>query len=163
MSINFFEPACQEPAFTHKLVGLCDDENGTKAYTDITDPGKWIATVKNDLEKKLVFIAVDKCVIKDGEHPRRGRCDGMLYSDEHLFFVELKNEIRGWVSGAIEQLESTIQFFIETNDISIYKHKKAFACNKKNKPFQQIDNELNKQFFQKYRVRIDVQAQIIVV
>ena len=51
MSVNFFEPSCQEPAFTHILVGLCDDENGTKAYTDITDPTKWVARVKNDAGK----------------------------------------------------------------------------------------------------------------
>jgi len=41
--------------------------------------------------------------------------------------------------------------------------KKAFACNKQHKHFQEIDNELNLRFFKKYKVRIDVQADIIVV
>ena len=77
--------------------------------------------------------------------------------------MELKDQAKDWIQEAIEQLESTIQFFIEHHDISIYKHKKAFACNKKHRHFQEIDNEFNLQFFRKYGVRIDVQGQIIVV
>ena len=91
MSVNFFEPACQEPSFNHILFGICDDENGTKAYTAVNNQEHWIATVKNDNSKKLTFIAVDKCIIKDNEQIGRGRCDGILFSDEHLFFIELKN------------------------------------------------------------------------
>ena len=96
----------------------------------------------------------------------RGRCDGMLTSasnEEHIIFVELKDERRKWISGAINQLESTVQFFIEHHDITIFKHKKAYACNKRNRHFQEIYNELNLRFFRTYGVRIDVQATIIVV
>lgn len=163
MSVNFFVAACQEPPLNNSIFGLCDDQNGLKAYTNTEDSTKWIATVKNDNQKQLVFTAVDKCIIKDNEHQGRGRCDGMLTSDEHIYFVELKDEARSWKADAIEQLESTIQFFIESHDINIYKHKKAFACNKQHKHFQEIDNELNRSFFRKYKVRIDVQAEIIVV
>ncbi len=87
----------------------------------------------------------------------------ILTSDEHLFFVELKDEAKGWIPAAIKQLESTIEFFIEHHDISVYKHKKAFVCNKKRRHFHEIDNELTRRFFRKYSVRIDVQATIIVV
>ena len=163
MSVNFFVAACQEPPLNNSIFGLCDDRNGLKAYTNTEDSTKWIATVKNDNQKQLVFTAVDKCIIKDNEHQGRGRCDGMLTSDEHIYFVELKDEARSWKADAIEQLESTIQFFIESHDVNIYKHKKAFACNKQHKHFQEIDNELNRYFFRKYKVRIDVQAEIIVV
>lgn len=163
MSVNFFVAACQEPPFNDSIFGLCDDQNGLKAYTNTEDSTKWIATVKNDNQKQLVFTAVDKCIIKDNEHQGRGRCDGMLTSDEHVYFVELKDQAKSWKTDAIEQLESTIQFFIESHDINIYKHKKALACNKQHKHFQEIDNELNRSFFRKYKVRIDVQAEIIVV
>lgn len=163
MSINFFEPTCQEPAFNSVLFGLCDDQNGTKAYTNVNDQTKWIAVVKNENGKNLIFTAIDKCVIKDNEQKSRGRCDGMLTSDEHLYFVELKNEAKNWLTGAVEQLESTVQFFIESHDISRFKHKKAFACNKQHKHFQEIDNEFSLTFFRKYKVRIDAQAEIIVI
>jgi hypothetical protein len=162
MSVNFQIAICQE-TLHNPLFGLCDDNNGTKAYTDIDNPRNWIATVKNDQQKKIMFTAIDKCVIQDNEYLGRGRCDGMLTTDEYLCFVELKDQAKGWMSAAIEQLESTIQFFSEGNDMAIFKHKKAFACNKQHKHFQEIDNELNLRFFRKYKVRIDVQADIIIV
>ncbi len=163
MIINFLEPACQEPAIVHDLFGLCDDNNGNKAYSNFDNPQKWIATVKNPNKASLIFTAVDKCVIKDTEQKDRGRCDGLLTSAEHIYFIELKDERSSWIKGAIEQLESTIQFYIDNHNLSVYKHKKAFACNKQHSKFQETDNELNLHFFRKYKVRIDVQAEIIVI
>ena len=160
--MDFYTPACQEPPINEKLFGICDDD-GEKAYTDISDSSKWIATIKNKNKKELIFTAIDKCIIKDDEQPDRGRCDGMLTSFEHLYFLELKNEARGWINDAIGQLESTIKFFIENHDVTSFRHKKAFACNKQHKPFKVIDNELNHRFFRTYGFRIDVQAKIIVI
>lgn len=162
MSVNFQVPACQK-TLNNDLFGLCDDNDGAKAYVNIDDFPRWIATVRNDRRKEITFTAVDKCIIRDNEYIGRGRCDGMLTTDEHLFFVELKDQAKGWATHAVNQLESTIQFFIEANDITGFKHKKAFACNKRSKHFQEIDNELNHRFFRKYRVRIDIQADIIVI
>lgn len=163
--MNFFKPDCQEPAINESKFGLCDDQNGTKAYTNINDQTKWIATVQNEKNKNLTFTAIDKCVLNDDEEPDRGRCDGMLISDsnEHIYFVELKDQSKKWTQHAINQLGSTVIFFIENHDISIYKYKKAFACNKKHPHFQEIDNELNLHFFRTYGVRIDLQARIIFV
>ncbi|MBI4648485.1 MAG: hypothetical protein HY738_18365 [Bacteroidia bacterium] len=163
MSVNFFIAACQEQPLNNSLFGLCNDKNGQKAYTNTNNSARWIATVKNDGGKQLIFTAIDKCIIKDYEHQGRGRCDGMLTSDEHIYFVELKNQDKSWRTDAIEQLESTIKFFISSYNINVYRHKKAFACNKQHKHFQEIDNELNLHFFRKYGVRIDVQAEIIIV
>ncbi len=163
--MNFFDPVCQEPAINESEFGLCDDQNGTRAYANINDRTKWIATVQNDNNKSLTFTAIDKCVLNDDEESDRGRCDGMLisYSNEHIFFVELKVQAKNWIQSAINQLESTVRFFIENHDISVYRYKKAFACNKKHPHFQEIDNELNLRFFRTYRVRIDLQARIIFV
>ena len=163
MSMNFYDELCQEPPLSNEVFGLCDDKNGGKSYTDLDNPGKWIATVKNENKISIVFTAIDKCVLKDNENTGRGRCDGMLTSAEHIYFVELKDQSKGWISDAIEQLESTIQFFIENHDIHSYKHKKAFACNKRRKGFQKTDNEFNLKFFRKYNVRIDVQSDIIII
>lgn len=163
MSLNFFGGPCQEPSTTTALFGLCDDQDGTKAYTSTLNRCNWIATVKNDNGVALTFTAIDKCVIQDYEEPGRGRCDGMLTSTEHIYFVELKAESKNWISGAIEQLESTVQFFIDNHDLSIFKYKKAFACNKKHRRFQEIDNEFNLYFFRTYGVRIDIQGEIIVI
>jgi hypothetical protein len=63
MSLNFFQHTCQEPARTDIQFGLCDDENRQRAYTDAANTDKWVATVRNDSAKALVFTAIDKCVL----------------------------------------------------------------------------------------------------
>jgi hypothetical protein len=161
--MNFFEPTCQEPPINNVLFGLCDDQNGTKAYTNVNDPARWIATVRNNNSQNLVFTAIDKCVVRDHEDIGKGRCDGMLTSSQHIYFVELKEINPPWISSAIGQLESTIVLFMANHDISIFRHKKAFACNRKRDKFYVIDHELNLRFFRTYGVRIDVQAEIIVI
>lgn len=163
MSLNFLVNNCREPVRKDLLFGLCDDQDGKKAYSNSDDPTKWIATVKNNNALVLAFTPIDKCVIHDDEYPGRGRCDGMLTSSEHLYFIELKDEAKGWITGAIEQLESTIGFFKENHDINSFRHKRAFACNKQHRHFQETDNEFNLSFFRKHSVRIDIQAEIIVI
>jgi len=163
MSLNFLVTKCKEPSRNDLLFGLCDDQNGEKAYSDTTAPSKWIATVKNDNALNLTFTPIDKCIIQDHEYPGRGRCDGMITSEEHLYFIELKDEAKSWITGAIEQLESTIEFFKENHDINEKSNKKAFACNKQHGRFQEIDNELNLTFYRKHKVRIDIQSQIIFI
>lgn len=163
MSIQFLASPCREPSKRDIEFGICDDEDGTKAYTDTTNPSNWIATVSNQYRKEVCFIAVDKCILQDIEEQGRGRCDGILVTENQLYFVELKNQMRNWISDAIDQLESTIEFFKESHNINDFKHKKAFACNKKHKLFQEIDNEQNLAFFRKHSIRIDVQAEIIIV
>jgi hypothetical protein len=80
-----------------------------------------------------------------------------------MHFVELKDQMKNWKTDAIAQLESTIQFFKAHHDITAYKIKKAFACNKKHQRFQEIDQEQNLRFFREYGFRIDAQAEIIIV
>jgi len=111
----------------------------------------------------LIFTPVDNCLIKSNEFPDRGRCDGLLTSFEHLYFIELKDQAKKWITDAVKQLESTIEFFKESHDINAFKHKKAFACNKRHGHFQEVDNEFNVAFFRRHKVRIDIQAEIIVV
>ncbi len=161
--MNFFDPECQESARKDVKFGLCDDQNGTKAYTNTDNPSRWIATVQNDSRVELIFTAIDNCVIRGDEECERERCDGMLTSSEHIYFVELKNQKKdGWAIKAISQLESTILFFMANHDISKFKYKKAFACNKRHRPFTVVNNEVSKRFFNNCRFHVDVQASIIV-
>lgn len=162
MKVNFDLAECQTPV-PLALFGLCDDGDSSKAYVERSDPRKWIATIENNQEVALTFTAFDKCVIHDHQYPGRGRCDGLLRSPDHLYFIELKDQGKGWVADAIEQLSSTIQFFSESHDLKLFKHKKAFACNRRHKHFQEIDNELNLKFFRRNKVRLDVQATVIVI
>lgn len=163
--MDFFRVRCQSGPFEQARFGLCDDQNSTRAYVDTVDPKKWVATVENPSHKAVTFTAIDKCVIQDTDEPDRGRCDGMLTTENLLYLVELKDQKAHWQSHAVEQLESTIKFLVEyhSQDLSTYKTKKAFACNRRHKAFETIDHELKRRFFQTYRFRIDVQATVLVL
>lgn len=161
--MNFFRADCQEPERYDQTFGICDDQDGSPAYTDSLDPTKWGATVVNQRELGLTFSAIDKCLLQDHELLGVGRCEGMLHSIEHLYFVELKDQKENWISNAVGQLESTIRLFLMHHDPTPFRHRKAFACNRARPRFHAIDNEENLPFIQRYGFRLDVQAEIIVI
>lgn len=160
--MNFFDPTHQEPPTEVSLFGICDDQNGQKAYTDITNKGKWIATVINEKPFRLTFTAIDKGVIKDDQLSNQERCEGMITSNEHIYFFELKVQKSGGTEKAKRQLASTIEIFnqIHPEILLKYKHKKAFICNKKHPNFHVIQNEEQRAFYSKYKVRLDVNTEI---
>ena len=161
--MDFFNPACQSGPFSQETFGLCDDQNATPAYVDTTTPDKWVATVENPARKAVTFTAIDKCVIQDGDEPSWGRCDGMLTTEDLLYLVELKDQKSNWKPNAIEQFESTIRFLRNHHDLTRFRTKKAFACNKQHRTFATIDNELQRRFFQNYGFRIDAQATVLII
>lgn len=161
--MDFFKPECQSGPFNQAQFGLCDDQNATRAYVDTTAPEKWGATVENPSQTAITFTAIDKCVMQDCDEPDRGRCDGMLTTEDLLYLVELKDQKTHWKPHAIKQLKSTIQFLRANHDLTCFRHKKAFACNKRHKPFAHIDHELKCRFFQDYGFRIDIQATVLVL
>jgi hypothetical protein len=163
MSLDFFNISCQYPTINETTFGLCDNEDGTKAYPDFSHPETWISQVKNDTKLDIVFTAIDKCVIHDNQYPNRGRCDVMLTTNKHLYLVELKNQKPPWQSHAIGQLKSTIKFLLDNHDISKYKKKKVFACNKKKEKFVSFDNEENLKLFRETGFRIDIQANVLII
>lgn len=163
MSLDFFQKRCQESPRIDSEFGLCDDQNGQKAYSDLTDKNKWIATIKNSDQQSVTFTAIDKCVILDGEFKGRGRCDGMLTAPNLLYLVELKDQEPPWQTHAKEQLESTIQFLIANHDISRFKKRKAYACNRKRDKFFVFDNEENISFFRRTTFRLDIQGEIVII
>lgn len=167
MKLNFFNFQCQEPPIANSEFGICDDENGEKAYIDKTNSRKWIATVKNNKKIVLTFTAIDKCIFHDNDpnYEGKGRCDGMLTSKNHLYLIELKNQKANWINHAKEQLISTIQILRESHktELDKFKHKKAFGCNKKRSRFIVITQEEQRKFFKKFGFRLDLQTNIVVL
>lgn len=166
MSVNFFETDCKEESRNVKQFGICDDQNGTIAYTDIFDSTKWIAKVKNDKGIDVTFTAIDNCIVilKEGTKDKESSCDGMLTFAQSLYLVELKEKgSGGWISDARGQLENTIKLISENHDLSNFRYKKAFACNRKHPSFTVIDTAERKSFFERTGgFRIDIQAEIVV-
>ena len=166
MSVTFFETNCKESLRKEKQFGICDDQNGTKAYTDIINSAKWIAKVKNENEIDISFTAIDNCIIayKEGSKDEESSCDGMLTFAKSLYLIELKKQgVGGWISEAKGQLENTIRLISQNHDLSNFRYKKAFACNRKHPNFTVIDTAERKSFFERTKgFRIDVQAEIVI-
>ena len=101
---------------------------------------------------------------KEGTKDKESSCDGMLTFAQNLYLVELKKQgTGGWISDAKGQLENTIKLISENHDLSNFRYKKAFACNRKHPSFTVIDTAERKSFFERTGgFRIDVQAEIVV-
>lgn len=165
--IHFFDTPCKESVRTDNLFGICDDQNGEKAYTEVDNSEKWIAIIKNEQQIEVTFTAIDNCIIllKEGTNDQEKSCDGMITFLDSIYLVELKNQgSKGWIPGAFKQLESTIKFIQRDPNFATFKYKKAIACNRKRKypRFTTIDSERNKRFFKTYGFRIGIQAEIII-
>ncbi|TWV15132.1 hypothetical protein FQ707_02115 [Bacteroidaceae bacterium HV4-6-C5C] len=166
MPINFFTPLCQTENIRNKEFGICDDEdinNKTPAYIDKIDPKKWIAIIKNTTGKSLNFTAIDNCVeIRKENGDMDNRCDGMLTNEENIVFIELKDQQKNWVQHAVDkQLQTTIDHFKANYDITKYKHKRAFACNRKHPRFQCSYKEKMSTFYQKNKIRLNLENVIV--
>jgi hypothetical protein len=160
MIIDFEKEACQQ-TIQAKHFGICDDLPQQPAYTDTTDSSKWIATVENEPEFEITFTAIDNCIeIRRANGDMDNRCDGMLTYEDNIIFVELKSVRSEWITSGLAQLERTIQHFMDNYDMNTIRHKRAFLCNKKHPQFQVIEHSAKQQFFQKYKVRINIQAII---
>lgn len=164
MSVNFFETDCKEESRKEKEFGICDNQNGTKAYTDIVNSRNWIAKVKNDNEIDVSFTAIDNCIIvhKEGTKEKESSCDGMLIFKNSLFLVELKVQGKDWIPKAKSQLENTIKLITENHDLSDFRYKKAYACNRKHPSFNVLESSEKKSFFDKTGFRLDAQAEILI-
>lgn len=166
MSLNFFETDCKEPPRAEKIFGICDDQDGRRAYTSVIDNKRWVAKVINRANFSVSFTAIDNCitVFKEGKKDKESTCDGMLTFPQSLYLVELKNQgTGGWQSKAKHQLENTIKLLYANHNLDEFKYKKAYACNKKHPSFTVIDAAERKSFFEKNNgFRIDVQAEILI-
>ena len=166
MSVDFFSVDCTETAKTDFRFGICDDQSGSKAYTDATDETTWIATVKNQSGTSITFIAIDRCLMRhqEGTADNESTCDGMLIFRDGLYLVELKKQdTGGWLPKATAQLENTIRLLQKHHDLEQFRYKKAFACNKRHPRFIVIDVEEKKAFFRRTNgFRLDAQATIVI-
>jgi hypothetical protein len=164
MTLDFFNTPCKEAVRTDVSFGICDNQDGSKAYTETKNKNEWIASVINKNSKEISFTPIDNCIkiYKPDTNDQESTCDGMLTFTDSLFLVELKKQMTGgWLPDAIGQLKNTIRLLIENHESIDFKFKKAFACNRKHPNFKTIDNELSKRFFKETNgFRFDANSDI---
>jgi hypothetical protein len=125
------------PVITRSVeFGICDDRPppSRPAYIDETDHSKWIAIVINTKPspKTLSFSALDNVIeLKRPDGTRDNICDGALFYEETIIFIELKQrEYSGWVSSGYEQLKQTIAHFEASDEAKPFHSRMAYIANK---------------------------------
>ena len=162
----FFGTTCSEPPRNDNKFGLRDDAGPTKAYSTVTDPDKWVATVVNADKGDVVFTAIDYCLkfIKPGTtHDKESTCEGMLTKRDKLHLVELKerrSEDHALEEG-IAQLVNTIKLLKAHESIDSYIDRKAHVCNRLH-PAATIVTATNRKFLKDTGFRLGVRATVTI-
>ena len=170
MEIDFFKSQCQSVS-NNKRFGLCDEQNNKQpAYLDEQNGDKWIAVVENDELKKVHFIAIDNCPYFKSNRPdgtMEKRCDGMLWYETSIIFVELKNreskkDKNAWVEEGEKQLRRTIEYFEKTEQSDRFTEKRAYIANKAYPKFKESQLQRMKNFKEEtgYTLRIENRIKI---
>ena len=170
MEIDFFKSQCQSVSNKQRF-GLCDEQdNKEPAYLDEQNEDKWIAVVENEELKEVHFIAIDYCIDiwRDKEKKEMdNRCDGMLWYDKAVIFVELKERVskkntNAWVKAGEKQLKRTIEYFEKTEQSNNFREKRAYIANKAHPIFKESQLQRMKSFKQEtgYTLRIENRIKI---
>lgn len=156
--IDFFEG---ETEINSEFFGICDNpDTGVKtpAYidSDIGNENKWIAVVNNHSKAPVYFNPIDNNIeIKREDGEMENRCDALLHNNYWIAFIELKAQRRNWIKRAVEeQLVPTINVFKQNHDISRFKHRYAYACNRLKPKFSYSHKIEMQEFYDIHGVRL---------
>ena len=170
LKVDFFAPVYQrEQARKDVEFGLNDgiqlngEEGMAYSTTDETEK-PWNACVKNPVSHEVMFLPLDhNIIIHPAPSETYSLCDGMLRHDnEWLAFVELKVRGGGWIQNNIDQLQSTIGLFHENHDYKIFRHREAYAANRKHPAYHYSHKVQMNEFHSKTKFRLIIQNTIVV-
>jgi len=125
------------------------------AFIDYDNKKDWNAIIESSGRSDFNFIAVDNNIpYYDKNGNEKNRCDAMIWTENTVVFIELKDKAKDWLDDAIVQLKSTIELFEETDGLDKFKFKKAYACNKSRPSFNHQFKDRMQQFFRDTRVSL---------
>lgn len=148
--INFF-PEEYKTSSSKKRFGICDETPPPHAYIDEVNGQYWVAVVENFYQDEITFIPVDHCIeIKRPNNKMDNRCDGFLYYDRTIIFVELKvstSKSKYWIDDAENQLRVTIGHFKKCDEANNFEVKKAYIANNAKPKFRKFMTDRMDNFF----------------
>lgn len=167
--INFFDYARNEDVIDRNpSFGICDDPGESPAFISYDkDEHSWIAEVSNLKQKKIQFLPVDKHIPltrQDGTEAKR--CDVMLltypvHTRETIVFIELKDARNADINHAIEQLEETIEAFLEYHQLDHYRKRLAYVANRRHPYANKAWTSKMQKFRRDYRITLKFNSEIV--
>ncbi len=147
--VDFFINNCQSVT-SAKEFGLCKNSSRPHVYLDEQNKLTWVATVENDDETEIRFVAVDNCINLNFENGDTAKgCDAILIYPENILFIELncgsatRNE---WITSSVIQIKHTIEIFNISYNIDNYPLRTAYLL-EKNKPLFAVPQFNQKDIF----------------
>ncbi len=164
-----FFPEKHKQVSSKNRFGICDTPPPStgKAYLDEANGRNWIAVVENFYRDNITFIPIDHCIdIKRPDGLMDNRCDGLLYYDVTIVFVELKQRTEtgsNWIKEGDKQLRTTIRHFEDSPQAKGFKIKKAYVANSAKPLFRFSQTERMERFFSDtgYSLRIENRIHIL--
>ena len=163
--INFF-PEEHKTTSSKKRFGICDETPPPHAYIDEGNGRYWVAVVENFYQDEITFIPIDHCIeIRRPNNDMDNRCDGFLYYDRTIIFVELKtsgSKSKYWIDDGENQLRVTISHFEKGFEAKDFEIKKAYIANNSKPLFRSNMAVRMDNFFQDtgYVLRIENRIRI---
>lgn len=123
----------------------------------------WNVTVECNNRKDYRFIPVDNNIPltrknSSGKEETGKSCDAILYTNNTVCFIELKNERKRWLQNAVRQLEATIKDFGSL--IEKYKNKRAYACNIQFPNSSCLFTDTQSEFYKRNRIVLRITTHI---
>ena len=147
MPVDFFIAPCIKENGNCKIPGIVcksathatrfgisdrNAHNRHPAFLDTEDENIWDIVIENPVGKYVVFKAVDFCVdIFRSENQLIKRCEGFLFFEKKILFIELKNARTGrWLIDSREKFQETILKFRENYPENEYEILEPIVSNK---------------------------------
>ena len=147
---NFF-PAEYCTVSSKRKFGICDTTPQEPAFLDENHGKNWIAVIENPHQDEISFIPIDNCIVIRRENGMMdNRCDGMLYRESTIVFIELKERSgkgNKWIHEGEHQLQVTIFHFEQTPDAEQFAIKKAYIANRKKPTFKRGQSIRTQRFY----------------
>lgn len=169
LKVDFFSPVYQrEQSRNDAIFGINDgvQQNGEEgiAYSTTDEAEKpWNAVVNNAECHDVLFTPLDHNInIHPVPSETYSLCDGMLsHGKEWLAFVELKVQQGDWIQHNVDQLESTIRLFCENHNIEDFRHREAYAANRKHPSYHFSHKVQMNEFHGRTKFRLLIQNTIV--
>lgn len=165
--IDFF-PISDIASSSKRRFGVCDPPaSAKKAYIAEKQGENWIAIVDNYYEVDVKFVPVDHCIdLRRSDGNMDNRCDGCLFYDDTVVFVELKDRnSKGaeWIKDAELQLRSTIKHFEAEQQSEKFIIKKAYIANCAKPRFRSGQAVRMENFFIETKYVLRIENVIVIV
>lgn len=162
--VNFLTTANRVyPTVMEKEVAYIKDGEGTKPAIILFEDHLNEVAVVNPRHESYNFVPVDNniTVVEPLTQNKVSICDAMILTEglQDVYFIELKDVRRQWVSKAVSQLESTIRIFNDSHCDVAFRHRLAYASNRRH-PFPASYREKEELFRQSLGFKLVVSGRI---